>query len=303
MAQTEVFRTAGLHWLDIINPNRAQLEELAKKYGLHSTSVEDCLEPEHLPKFEQTGAILFLILRAFDENCKTDADTVQNMTRKVALFIGPDFVITIHRQDQRFLAELRQRWKSPQISSAEVMGAFVADCLRSFIDTYEAPLEKIQLDIDALEKRILTRPEGRKGLTKGFYLKRRADLIERMLRRTADVVSHANIFGERLKPQFQDMKETIDRFSFMTDDFETSIPSLISTQLALESHRTNETMRSLTVISLFFLPLNFVAGIYGMNFEHMPELKWEYGYLFAIGLMIVVSLIIFAILYRKGWTK
>lgn len=303
--QTEVFRVNKLHWVDVVNPTRAQLEELASRYGLHATSVQDCLEPNHLPKFEKFGNIIFLILRAFDEKCSTDADTVQNLTRKTALFVGPDFILTVHRKDQEFLKALREKWKdlAPQTSEADLIGAFLADCLKAFVVSYQPPLDKIQVDVDVYEKRVLTRSSGQAGHSKGYYLKRRAVLIERMLRQTDGVVSRVNNFGERLAPQFQDVKENMNQLLFVANEVEESIQALISTQLALQAHRTNEVMRVLTLISLFFLPCNFITGIYGMNFEHMPELRWLYGYPYALGLMTLVSGSIFIVIARKGWLR
>ncbi len=88
------------HWLDISNPTPEYLNEVAAEYGLHPTSVQDCLQPEHLPKFEMIDEVGFVVLRAFERECSMEADTVQELTRKIAIFYGDAFVITIHRTDQ-----------------------------------------------------------------------------------------------------------------------------------------------------------------------------------------------------------
>lgn len=90
-------------WLDVVEPTQADLEEIARQYGLPATAVQDCLDPEHLPKFERFDGTSFVILRAYDEHSGTACDTVQAFTRKVALFWGGEFLLTIHRTEQPYL--------------------------------------------------------------------------------------------------------------------------------------------------------------------------------------------------------
>src|SRR5262245_36816218 len=103
---------SGFVWIDIFNPKRADIEAIAKTYNLHSTSVQDCLDPEHLPKFEKLSTYHFVILRAYDEKANVESDTVQELTRKVAVFYSDHFLVTVHRKDQTFLAQLREKWRA-----------------------------------------------------------------------------------------------------------------------------------------------------------------------------------------------
>ena len=95
-----------LVWLDVVSPTKDELVELARTYGLQHTAVKDCLDPEHLPKFEQFETHTFAIIRAFDEGSEETCGTVQELTRKIAIFSGPTFLITIHRTEQPWLAAL-----------------------------------------------------------------------------------------------------------------------------------------------------------------------------------------------------
>ena len=103
-------RNQAFHWLDVVDPSPAELEQVGRDYGLHPTSIQDCLDPEHLPKYEKIGDIAFIITRSYDDACADEADTVQELTRKVAIFVGSNFVITVHRKDQPFMVRLKERW-------------------------------------------------------------------------------------------------------------------------------------------------------------------------------------------------
>src|SRR3954462_1888425 len=93
-------------WVDVVDPTPDELGDVARRYNLHPTSVEDSLEPEHLPKYERIGATTFMIVRAMDAAARTDCSTLHEMTRKVAIFVGADFLITIHRNEQPFLTDI-----------------------------------------------------------------------------------------------------------------------------------------------------------------------------------------------------
>ncbi|HEU5303894.1 MAG TPA: CorA family divalent cation transporter, partial [Gemmatimonadales bacterium] len=100
-------------WIDVVQPTRDELGDIARQYGLHPTSVEDSLDPEHLPKYERILAVTFIIVRAMDAKAARDCSTVQEMTRKVAIFYGADFLITIHRTEQPFLTALMEKHRHP----------------------------------------------------------------------------------------------------------------------------------------------------------------------------------------------
>src|SRR3954447_21320250 len=98
-------------WVDLVDPSREELSEIARRYGLHPTSVEDSLEPEHLPKYERIGTTTFIIVRAIDAGARNDCSTLHEMTRKVAIFYGTDFLITIHRNEQPFLSDIIEGYR------------------------------------------------------------------------------------------------------------------------------------------------------------------------------------------------
>lgn len=311
MSQTRI-DFQGFHWLDITNPTTEALNEIAEKYELHSTSVQDCLQPEHLPKYELINDVHFVVLRVYDPDCQADADTVQELTRKIAIFYGDRFVISIHRREQPFLEALVQKWKAktkdPHITPEHILSSVVNESVRS----YEKPVMECLSNLELIEQEIFGAGTQKKfRMQKGYYLKRKVSVFKRLLRATLEPMNHMMENAEQsVMPHFQNAREQIDSLYFYADETTESISSLMNLHISLASQKTNEAsrktnevMRVLTIFSCFFLPINFIASIYGMNFDNIPELHSPYGYFFALGLMATVVVVIFIWFMRKGWLK
>lgn len=299
-------------WVDISDPTPERLNRLAEEYDLHPTSVQDCLQPEHLPKFETIGDVNFVVLRAYDSDCKSNADSVQELTRKVAIFFSDRFVISIHRVVLPFISELQTRLSNRPDKISLTPEHVMADLLYAVLKTFESPVHNSMEDLELFEMEIFGAGTQRKfKLQKGYYLKRRISVIKRMLRATQDPIAKIMAGAEvDLAPHFQDARDVSERLWFYADEINENIQSLLNLHISLASQktneasrRTNEVMRVLTIFSCFFLPINFIASIYGMNFEFIPETKWPYGYFFSLGLMAVVVLGIFVWFRRRGWLK
>jgi len=300
-------------WRDLVNPGRERLDALAKEYGLHKTSVRDCLQPEHLPKFERIGQTTFIILRAYDEQAPKEADNVQELTRKIAIFIGNGFILTIHRVDQNFLARLRQDWqdriKDPCNSSADEI---LADIFHSIFHSFEPALATMAAQLEQSEMAVFgTEADHEFNLETGYYLKRGISVCKRILRHSMEItnkVSHC--VDSRALPHFQDVRETLDNLLFQGEELHDNINSLLNLHLALasqktneSSHRINEIMRVLTIFSVFFLPLNFITGMYGMNFDQMPLVHWNLGFPLLVAALIGIAIGTVTWFHRRGWLK
>jgi magnesium transporter len=296
-------------WVDVVNPTPAELGDVARRYNLHPTSVEDSLEPEHLPKYERIGATTFMIVRAIDTAAKADCSTLHEMTRKVAIFYGPDFLITIHRNEQPFLSEIieGQRKTAPPAGVAERRKGFLPRLLINIVNcaiaTYQKPLEDAETSIDMFEATVFGEHEFARLLRRIYLVKRRVTLMRRMLSHTLDAVKKLVPGSEPTAPLYQDLRENAESMHFFADELLEDVNNLLSIQLALASHRTNEVVRVLTVFSVFFLPLTFIVGVYGMNFQYMPELRERWGYPAVLIGMAVVTLAIYLWFRRRGWLR
>ena len=294
-------------WLDVVQPTPEELDDVTRRYGLHPMSVEDSLDPEHLPKYERIGATTFIIVRAMDEAATQDCSTVQEMTRKVAIFYGSDFLITVHRTGQVFLETLEGAYRSRKERGAErrkaLMPRLLIDLINGAITTYEKPLEEAETAVDSFESMVFGDDELT-GLLRRIYVeKRRATQIRRMLSHTRDAVQKLVPASEPTAPLYQDLRENAQSMHAYADELVDDVNNLLSIQLAMASHRTGEVVRVLTVFSVFFLPLTFIVGIYGMNFEFMPELRHRWGYPAVMIAMGVVTLAIYLWFRRRGWLR
>jgi magnesium transporter len=296
-------------WVDVVNPSREELAEVARRYALHPMSVEDSLEPAHLPKYERIGSTTFIIVRAIDTAAANDCSTLHEMTRKVAIFYGTDFLITIHRTEQPFLTELIERYRStsPPDGSPERRKGFLPrlliDLINCAVATYQKPLEDAETAIDTFEATVFGEHELTGLLRRIYLVKRRVTLMRRMLSHTLDAVKKLVPASETTVPLYQDVRENVESMHFFADELLEDVNNLLSIQLAMASHRTGEVVRVLTVFSVFFLPLTFIVGIYGMNFDFMPELRQRWGYPAIMIGMGVVTLAIYLWFRRRGWLR
>jgi magnesium transporter len=295
----DVIEQLGCHWVDVVGPTREELLELAVEFDLPPTVVEDCLDPEHLPKYERFEDASFLILRARDHAAPDDASTVQELTRKVAVFQRDALVVTVHRIDLAEIAVIRDRCAvgNGPLGPHAILAALV---LATF-DSYEKPLDRTQSTLDHFEEGVFVDAGPSPTLRDAFHIKRRVTLTRRIMWQTSNVLVKLTPITERNDPLYQEMRDTADAYLFWVDQLVDEVNQLLQIQLSMSSKKTNEVMRILTVFSAFFLPLTFLVGVYGMNFDVMPELQHPLGYPFALLGMAGVSLGIYIWFRRKGW--
>lgn len=329
----------GASWIDLTNPSPEELRGIAHQFGLHPSSVEDCLDPTHLPKAERIGDTWFFILRVFDEHSGLQADTVQELTRKVAIFWGPQFLLTIHRAELSFIEAVAQSVTKLYLHTPENVtppqGGLLPDSLPKTnievgdksanshpisskrtiavqqvffeiishgLNTYHRPLDQ---DMDLLaqmeSQTFLHLSSNTQLIQSAYYLKSRVFIIKRMVRMISDNWSKLIVTSSEASPWLQEIKDTADDILFYCEDLIETTHQLMNLHISLQSHRTNEVMRILTVFSVIFMPLNLITGIYGMNFEFMPELKTPYGYPLALMVMALIAGTVAVWIVKRGW--
>jgi magnesium transporter len=276
--------------------------------------VKDCLDPEHLPKFEAFDQYTFVILRAWDEVARSTCSTVQELTRKLAIFYAPAFLITIHRTEQPWLAAHQQKIVA-RIGAGEkppgkdsVGNHILVKLLNGALDSYQHPMEVMEERLDRFEESVfggstLAAQGFRRELREIHLVKRQVTLTKRLLLRTMDVIQRMTPGSGRSAALYRDALENAESYHFYADELLDDVNTLLNVQLALASHRTGEVMRILTLFSAFFLPLTFIVGVYGMNFDYMPELRLRLGYPAVLAAMALVTLAIYVWFRRRGWLR
>lgn len=291
---------AGFTWIDIENPSEEELKNLQLNYNLHPAALQDVLQPEHLPKIEMFDDTAFIICRFFDDEAQPPLDSIQKISRKLAIFYRKDLVLTIHRKPLKAYQQLIDRYET-----AFTLNAFELTCkiVKTVLISYEVPCQKIEAEIDFYENRIFMKKRIPDLIKSLYEIKRRIYIIRKISNLTHDLVVHlgSHIETHKSKPIYQDLKDYYTKVDTVIESNYDDIHNLLNIYISLSSQRTNEVMRTLTVFTAFFLPTTFVVGLYGMNFEFMPELHYTWGYPAVIGLMLVITTVIYAWFKRKGW--
>ncbi len=294
------FKLSDGIWTDLVGPTRSDFKKLSESVGLPKRVLENSLAPEHLPSFEEDDENLTIFLRVIDPSKKSGGDSVQDLTTKIAFFIRKNELITIHRMDPSFMLDIRDRVNKGEIAT-------FLDLLKNLIvkslDTFSQALDELEIKTDDFEEKIFADIKYKGLIREGYLLKRKASAYKKVLKFSYDILKGITGKYSELRHDFLGSKEILERNLFYTDEILENVTGLLNLHISLSGQKTNEVMRVLTVFSLFFLPLNFIVGLYGMNFTHMPELNWEYGYPVIVGLMIVVSIIIYRWVSSNGWLR
>lgn len=276
-------------WIDIEHPNKPDLEKIAKEYNLNHHLIKDSLERGHLPKYEKYNNIDFYIFRAYTSDINLQIDEVEDMTNKIAFFKIQDKLITIHRSYFKFL-------HTEEVENTTMQELFLK-IISSMVETYKKPTIDIGLKISDIEKTIFLKDHRNILLEELYYIKSKSRILRKVLHITQAVVDQIPNKDDH-SSLYQDIRDQLLQHATVIDESVENANQLMTTYLSISEQKNNEVVRLLTIFSAFFLPLTFIVGVYGMNFDFMPELKWRLGYPFAITLMLVIVLVIF-IWFRK----
>ena len=301
---------SNLKWLDVQAPHEKKLIEIAKVLGIPSGMILNCLNPDYLPNIDVFGDVYFIMLRVSEPHMKSSADSIQELTTKIAVFIKGNLIYTFHRlplnEIDHLIQKINENKDDP--SKNDSQSDFIQILMEQVASSYNDPINKLEYETDHFEANILASKKTKNLLKDGFLIKRKASAYKKVIKFTLDTLVKLELKMNIDSNRFGYIKEKLERYQFYADDIFENIQGLLNLYIAIQSQKTNEAsfktneiVRVLTVLTIFFLPLNFLAGIYGMNFEHMPLLKEYNGFWFALGFM---AFICFGLLYyvsRKGW--
>lgn len=282
----------------MISPTKDELDQLSREFNLNEHIVRDSMEPEHLPKYDMVDDVNFLILRYYTHEPDKRIATIQELSNKIAVFYTSDFLLTIHKVEISFLSNLYQQYvakkKCPGVEQ------FVIKIIWQSLETFDEPAQKLSDLVDHNESNILLHKAGKDQLESLYYIKRRASVSHKILLLTLEPINH---IGSMLKddPAMQDVKDQHLKMQTLYGQILEDVNNLMNLSMSYSAQKTNEVMRVLTIFSAFFLPLTFIVGVYGMNFEFMPELKQKWGYPAVMVFMTAVTITIFIWFRRKKW--
>jgi magnesium transporter len=299
MIKDNTLTNRNFSWFDVVEPREEDLDTLSNKFNLPYLLVQDTLRPEHLPKYEFSEEGHFLMMRSYDGESAADATTVQELTRKIALFIKEDRLITIHRVRLEYLDKLSEKCK--KVDTPKNLQSLLHQIILNIIRTYEEPIYTLQSVYEDLETDVLSKKKEQLDLAKIYHFRRQVFVIKRILKQTNDSLYRSKDMWEDYPSMLQDLKENIDQLYFQLDEISDNFEHLFQLHFAISDERANQVMKVLTVFSSVLLPLNFIASFYGMNFEHLPGLHSIHAFIWVIISMIAVSVAAIWFFKRKGW--
>lgn len=288
----------SIKWIDISNPTWEEVERINIDYGFHLNLLHDCLDPDHLPKHDTINNVHFLIVRYYNHTIDKRIAAIQELTSKIAVFYTDQLIVTIHRADIHFLTEIKNKFLDTGLITTTPV--FVAKILWYVIDTFDDPVQRLSEQVDFYETHLFLKTVEPEQLENLYYIKRKAALVHKLLTLTLEPINHV-VFPPDDDAALDDVKDhylkVITLYNQVLDD----VNNLMNLFMSFTAQKTNDVVKLLTMFSIFFMPLTFIAGIYGMNFQHIPELRQKWGYPFVLLLMAVIVVIIYFWFKKKKW--
>jgi magnesium transporter len=285
----------GLHDVSVI-------EKLGKAFDLHPLLLEDILSTAQRPKFEDYEKHLFVVLRML--HFGDDLPTIE--TEQVSLILGPNFVLSFQERVGDVFDIVRDRIRNGKGRVRRFGADYLAySLLDAIVDSYFAVLEKVGEKIEDLEEELVSDP-NQATLRRIHGLKREMINLRRSIWPLRELVnglhrSESTLITKSTSIYLRDVYDHTIHLIDTIESYRDMISGMLDIYLSSVSNRMNAVMKVLTIIATLFIPLTFIAGVYGMNFEHMPELRWRYGYAAIWAVMIVVASIMLVYFRRKRW--
>jgi magnesium transporter len=291
-------------WVDIQEPIQEVIEPLLEeRFGFHELAAEDTLSPNTLPKYDSFANYDFFIVRTVDVRISEHASE----TYKIAAFLGRNFLFTVHRRPLVTIDHVYSRLPGDRRTLERGPDFLLYTIVDQMVDAHFPLLEQIEEAVDDLQDRIFDDANDA-HLDELLHLKRDINVLRRHSLPQRELLNQISRGDARFIQRehliyFRDVYDHMFRISETIDVDREQMTATMDAYLSVIANRTNEIMKVLTIFSALMLPLTLIAGIYGMNFEYMPELKWVHGYPFAVGLMIATSLLMLGFFGWKGWIR
>ncbi len=304
----------GLAWIGIYEPTKEEFASVAEEFGLHSLAVEDAIKAHQRPKIERYGETLFTVLKS--ARYLDESETVE--FGEIHVFVGPDFVVTVRHGEASTLDRVRRRLESMPELLCRGPEAILYAIMDRVVDDYAPVVAGLEHDIDEIESEVFG---GKAGVSKRIYeLSREVIEFQRATTPLVGILSSLIAEGAyqvdpEVRRYLRDVHDHALRVTEQVVGFREILQNILSVNLTLVGLSQNEEVNKLTQVSIeqnedvkrisawaaiLFAP-TLVGTIYGMNFNHMPELHWPLGYPFALLLMLVTSVSLYAVFKRRGW--
>jgi len=287
-------------WVALRDAADAELAQMQEEFGLHELAVEDARHGHQRPKLEEYGGTLFLVMQLLE------VEAGELHIGEVDVFVGLNFVLSVrNRSAQNFLGVRQRCEREPHLLRHGAGFVFYA-LLDAVVDRYFPLLDAIETELDEIEAQIFESGAARRNIERLYALKRRATVLRHAAAPLLEVAS--KLHGGRVpsvclstQEYFRDVHDHLARINASIDGIRDTIGTAIQVNLSMVTIEEGETTKRLAAWAAIFAVSTAMAGIWGMNFEFMPELRWRYGYLLALGLIGAAGGLLYWRFRRAGW--
>ncbi|MCU0678900.1 MAG: magnesium/cobalt transporter CorA [Planctomycetes bacterium] len=302
-AAVEYLERGSVTWVNITGVHETKIiEETGKAFTLHPLTQEDITNTTQRPKVDEYDNYLFIVLKIafYDEEMR------KVTIEQFSLILGENYVLTFQEREADILEPLRNRIRLSKGKIRKMGADYLAYALTdAIIDHYFTVLEQFGEDIEEAET-ILTNHPTSQTLNVIYKLKKELIILRKSIWPIREVISGLergdyDLITDTTELYLKDVHDHTVQVAETIETFRDMVSGMLDLYMSTVSNRLNEVMKVLTIFSSIFIPLTFIAGVYGMNFDHMPELGWKHGYVFAWGIMISVVVVLLIFFRRKKW--
>jgi magnesium transporter len=287
-------------WVALRDATDAELAQMQQEFDLHDLAVEDARHGHQRPKIDEYGLTLFVVMQLLE------LQHGELHVGEVAVFVGPNFVLSVRNRSQQHFLGVRERCEREPELLARGAGFVLYALMDAVVDRYFPLLDRLETDLEEIEAQIFQRGSGRSNIERLYGLKRRATALRHAVAPLLEVLS--KLYGGRVPPvcqnmqeYFRDVHDHLVRINGSIDSIRDTIGDAIQVNLSMVTIEESETTKRLAGYAAIFAVSTALAGIWGMNFEFMPELKWKFGYPLALAIIASAAGFVFWRFRRAGW--
>ena len=290
-------------WIDMEAPTEADEQLLSNLFHFHPLTLEDCRETRNYPKVEEFPGYLYFIVHGV----RADTSPDHFNTIELDAFLGPNYVITYHHEMFRSINNVKKLVMTTPIACQRGPAFLLHQILDQIVDFYSPVLDDFDERIAKLEDDIFTLSRPNQAILEEIMdLKRGVLRLRRISARQMEVILRTSrgefsLIPAPMLPFYRDIHDHIIRITDLAESYRDLISGCLDAYMSVVGNRMNEIMKVLTIFSAIMLPLTFIAGVYGMNFENMPELTTRFGYFVVLTLMAVVAVGMLVFFWARGW--
>ncbi|HVU26058.1 MAG TPA: magnesium/cobalt transporter CorA [Opitutus sp.] len=291
-----------IEWVDLDNPTDDEIKAILEGvFQFHPLAIEDCVTPSSLPKIEDYETYLFLVTHAVDFN-----RSEKFVSTELDLFLGKEYLVTFHRDPLRSVQATIDRVTKTSGVIARGPDRLAHTLLDFLIDNYQPVITELGEELEELEEGILAKTTGEKSIAEILQVRSDFSRLRSIVRPQRDLIERiargdSKLIRPLMLPYFRDLRDNLARFEDTAGAYHERLLMAFDIYLNKAAFEANEGIKFLTAITAVTLPAVIIGGWYGMNFEHMPELKWQHGYILAWILMLSTTLVMIYYIKKKKW--